>query len=215
MKKLTLIIFDLDDTLVHSSIDYNLMRIEVSNLFVPPLARELVNRPVVSLLEDLKSIHPEKVAVAMSRLQSIEEHSSAQLKIVEGADLLPRLLNNKIRAAVLTNNSKASVERYLERPGFEFLKSFHIVTRDDAAMKPDPSGILRIMADFGASAPETICIGDSYIDSEAAHRAGVRFVWFDSRGLDPATFRNPPMARMTRWSDFPATLSRLEYDCII
>src|SRR3972149_726371 len=128
MKKLTLIIFDLDDTLVHSSIDYNLMRIEVSNLFVPPLARELVNRPVVSLLEDLKSIHPEKVAVAMSRLQSIEEHSSAQLKIVEGADLLPRLLNNKIRAAVLTNNSKASVERYLERPGFEFLKSFHIVT---------------------------------------------------------------------------------------
>jgi phosphoglycolate phosphatase len=59
---------------------------------------------------------------------------------------------------------------------------------DVPARKPDPSGLLRLIDELGATAAETWMIGDSTIDVRTARAAGVRacgVTW----GLDPAGVR--------------------------
>jgi D-glycero-D-manno-heptose 1,7-bisphosphate phosphatase len=43
--------------------------------------------------------------------------------------------------------------------------------------KPAPGLLLRIMSRYGARAAETLFVGDSPVDAEAARRAGVPFAW--------------------------------------
>jgi D-glycero-D-manno-heptose 1,7-bisphosphate phosphatase len=43
--------------------------------------------------------------------------------------------------------------------------------------KPAPGLLLRIMSHYGARAAETLFVGDSPVDAEAARRAGVAFTW--------------------------------------
>jgi phosphoglycolate phosphatase len=59
---------------------------------------------------------------------------------------------------------------------------------DVPARKPDPSGLLRLVEELGATPAETWMIGDSAIDMRTARAAGVRacgVTW----GLDPAGVR--------------------------
>jgi D-glycero-D-manno-heptose 1,7-bisphosphate phosphatase len=46
-----------------------------------------------------------------------------------------------------------------------------------ACRKPEPLMLLRLMRRFGATAAETLFVGDMDKDEEAARRAGTRFVW--------------------------------------
>lgn len=59
---------------------------------------------------------------------------------------------------------------------------------DVKARKPDPEGLLRLMAELGASAAETWMVGDSATDVAAARAAGVKaagVTW----GFHPAALR--------------------------
>jgi phosphoglycolate phosphatase len=47
---------------------------------------------------------------------------------------------------------------------------------DIPAFKPDPRGIQTAIQRLGATAAGAIYVGDTLIDAEAAHRAGVRFI---------------------------------------
>ncbi len=51
-----------------------------------------------------------------------------------------------------------------------------VVGGDEAPRKPDPTGLLEIMARMGAPPEETVFIGDSRHDVETAHAAGVEMV---------------------------------------
>jgi phosphoglycolate phosphatase len=76
--------------------------------------------------------------------------------------------------AVLTNKPTRATERLLDGLGLRAL--FDEVIGGDGIFprKPDPTGLMSLMARAGASAGRTMLVGDSPIDHETAKRAEVR-----------------------------------------
>lgn len=88
-------------------------------------------------------------------------------------DLLERLRAAGVQLAVYSNKadefSQAIVEHYF--PGvFQLVRGkVHGVPA-----KPDPAGVHSVMRELGASAEETLFVGDSSVDIETGHNAGMR-----------------------------------------
>ncbi len=77
--------------------------------------------------------------------------------------------------AVLTNKPGEMSRKILD--GLGLLQRFAVVVGgDEAPRKPDPTGLLEIMARVGAAPSETVFIGDSRHDVETARGAGVAMV---------------------------------------
>ncbi|GGV53660.1 hydrolase [Streptomyces longisporoflavus] len=84
------------------------------------------------------------------------------------------------RLAVTTNNSARAVHRYLEGRGLSRCFGPHIYgrTRDLHLLKPHPHCLNQAMDALGADPSETLMIGDTPSDFEAAERAGVGFLGY-------------------------------------
>lgn len=76
---------------------------------------------------------------------------------------------------------------------------------DVPSRKPDPAGLLGLMAELGATAEETWMVGDSATDVLAARAAGVRVAGV-TWGFHPQAFRATAPDRLV---DLPAELARL------
>lgn len=206
-----LAIFDLDDTLVHSSINYAKIRFKIAELF--PRTVQLPNlhqTPILQILNQLKEIDDNLYHQANLIVEKSERNAVKKAIIMEGAAILPKLLaENNIRAAIYTNNTKDNVKLYLLKPGFEFLNYFEIMTRNDINKpKPDPEGLIKIISKWNIPKLNTIYIGDSFIDSEAARRANIRFLLFNSRKLDVKTLKTSPFLILKDWSEFGSLITK-------
>jgi phosphoglycolate phosphatase len=174
-----LAVFDLDGTLVDSREDlYLAVAYALSELGLPPRSRE----EVVSFVGDgavalvTRAIAPREqlleTAVALWR-----EHYSRHL--LDHTRLYPGIAavlgSARIPLAVHTNKPGSMARKILE--GLGVLSRFvDVVGGDEAARKPDPSGLLGIAVRAGVSAEETVLIGDSLVDHATALSAGVGFV---------------------------------------
>jgi phosphoglycolate phosphatase len=174
-----LAVFDLDGTLVDSREDlYLAVAHTLAELGLPPRSRD----EVVSYVGDgavtlvARSIAPEdhllETAVALWR-----EHYASHL--LDHTRLYPGIAavlgSARIPLAVHTNKPGAMARKILD--GLGVLSRFvAVVGGDDAARKPDPSGLLGIAAGVGASPGEIVLVGDSLVDHATAVAAGVRFV---------------------------------------
>ncbi len=211
-KKTRLLIFDLDDTLLHSNINYSEIRYQIAELFSPPLLDEIVSKtPILELLKKLKHHHPDKFTEGYRRIDEAEREATKTATVIPGADKIPLLIKKySFHSVIYTNNSKPTIELYLANPKFNFLKEFKILTRDDFNRpKPNPEGLLSIIEGFHnkqITKGNTIYVGDSYIDALAADKANIRFIWFNSRNIDQTLFPSPPYAILTDWSNFESIL---------
>ena len=211
-RDIRLFIFDLDDTLLHSNINYSQLRFQIAELFSTPLSKEIVEKtPILELLKRLKDEDQDKFNEGYRRVNETERKATKPATIIPGAEKLPSVLKKyNLYSAIYTNNSRGTIKLYLSNPAFKFLKEFTILTRDDFRRpKPDPEGILKIIEgyhDRQISNENTMYIGDSYIDAIAANRANIKFIWFNSRDIDLKLFPRPPYAMITDWSDFESTL---------
>jgi phosphoglycolate phosphatase-like HAD superfamily hydrolase len=213
---LKLIIFDLDDTLIRSNINYMAIRLRVAELFEsPPSEKELSGTPILIVLENLRKLHPERYQEGKKRIYETEEQAAKTATVIDGAHTIPNLLDrHRIHSAILTNNSQTGVEIYLDNPELSYLKKFKIFTRDDFSQaKPSPEGIQTIITHFSnhvdkeISNDNSLYIGDSYIDALAAERAGVRFVWFHSRKIANHLFPTQPLATLSNWNQLESLIT--------
>ncbi|MCK5600748.1 HAD-IA family hydrolase [Candidatus Pacearchaeota archaeon] len=205
-----LVIFDLDDTLIRSQIDYNKLRHKLSVLFPnKPSPSELAYKPILSLLKQLSKLHSENYIKAKKIVERTERDAVLNAQIMEGASDVPHILAQyNVQGAIYTNNSSENVKLYLERPGFDFLNQFLILTRNDVREpKPNPEGILKILSQFNnVSKENTIFIGDSPLDAQAALKAGIRWVLYDSRNLNRDVFPPDPFGIISHWSELETLL---------
>jgi HAD superfamily hydrolase (TIGR01549 family) len=205
LDKISFIIFDLDDTLIRSGIHYSAIREEIYKLF-PPDAQvsNLHKTPILILASQLKMIDKQVYLIAKRLIEKSEEESVERAEIMEGAEKIPEILKqNDIQSVIYTNNTKNTVNLYLDKPQFNFLKYFEFITRDDVKHpKPNPEGILSILNRKKTPKANTAYIGDSYIDAGAAKSAGIRFILFDSRDLDLIAYSVSPYAVIKKWSEF-------------
>ncbi len=81
--------------------------------------------------------------------------------------------HDNIVLGIATGKSRRGVDRLLDR--FDLTPCFSTIqTADDAPSKPHPGMIERAIDETGASAANTVMIGDTTFDMEMARNAGVR-----------------------------------------
>ncbi len=209
LDKIKFVIFDLDDTLIHSGIDYAAIRAEICKYFpTRALISNLDRTPILKLASQLKEIDQQLYIKAKQLIEKSEEESVERAEIMEDADKIPEILEQyKTKSAIYTNNTLKTVQLYFQKPEFQFLKYFVFLTRDDVIIpKPNPEGILTLLHKYNASKENSVYIGDSFIDAGAAREAGIRFILFDSRQLDLASYGITPFASLEKWSELARLL---------
>lgn len=167
-------IFDLDNTLADSSIDFNAMRQQLGLPLDQDILAAISTRPTA------------EATVLKRRLAEIEREYALHARPLPGAHaLLTSLVERGARLGILTRNSHANALQTLAVCDLaKFFDPAHVLGRDEAAPKPDPDGIRKLLAAWGAAPETAVMVGDFRYDLEAGLRAGVTTLYYDAAGQD-------------------------------
>jgi phosphoglycolate phosphatase len=175
----SLVIFDLDGTLVDSLEDlYLAVAAALREHGLPPRSRE----EVLSYIgEGAARLVGRAVAPADHLLEPVlaswrahyQEHLLDHTRLYPG--MAPVLASATVPMAVHSNKPGAMARRILDGLGVRS-RFLRVVGGDDAPRKPDPTGALSLMREAGATAEETVLVGDSGVDLATAAAAGIRFL---------------------------------------
>lgn len=185
MLPVSLLLFDLDGTLIDSKSDLaNSINLMLSDLgrstlseatvggFVGDGVRVLVRRSLTATepnhREPDEDLHSKAIALM---------HSHYANEMLKTTRLYPRVTETLAafdhkRKAVVTSKEVRFTRIILEH--FDIAKYFDAIVGGDTtpARKPDPGPVLEAMKQLGGSASETVMIGDSENDVIAGKRAG-------------------------------------------
>jgi phosphoglycolate phosphatase len=208
-----IVVFDLDNTLVHSRINFlGIRRALIERLCLAGALAEPPADPRVRAIPewlDLAEAHDPGLARELWGLVDRFEREGMLHGTVESdaRQTLDRLRGRGFRLAVLTNNSLASSEAALRR--FELRAPLDCVLARGLVPELKPSGAGVAQAHRALGGGPTFVVGDSYIDGLAAQRArvGARFVSFRADLPDLASRGVQPWATITDLAELPALLS--------
>ena len=213
-----LIVFDLDGTLVDSSQDLAdavnaaLRRmdkgalpldLDVVRSFIGSGARNLVAR---SLVHAGVALPPDDALSIF--LEEYERRLTVHTRFYPGVEeTLDRLAAHPL--AVLTNKPGDLSRRILDALGAG-ARFFRVYGGGDLpSRKPDPEGLLRLMAESMATPRTTVMVGDSSIDVRTGRGAGAWTVGV-RYGFDPESLASePPDALLDRFDQLPAFMESL------
>jgi len=185
-----IVIFDLDNTLIHSTIDFAGIRRDIIALWrehsITNQSDEYFQQLSIGQIIELATAHDEHsesalMPVAWRIVLEYERAGMQQATIEDGAaEELEVLRRDGFLLAVLTNNARLATMEALDKFGLR--NTFDLVlTRDEVTMKPDPAGIHCARAHFGGSPMRAAMVGDSWLDGAAAQSAGVPFIAFQPK----------------------------------
>lgn len=191
------LLFDLDGTLIHQTIDFERMRVVVLDVvsrhglapgpFRTMHVLELIDRAAADLDAREAGAGARFVVAAQEVVTAIElaaaEGAEAYLGVPE---FLRRLRQAGYRVGIVTRNCRPAVERALTRRP---LACDVLLTRDDVPrVKPDPEHLLAALRHLGVPAQGAIMCGDHPMDVIAGRRAGTATVGILSPGLPADRF---------------------------
>lgn len=156
------VLFDMDGTFTEPMLDFPRIKADMG----------IGDRPILEALADMNA--PRRAAVE-AILERHEEEAAARSALNPGCpELLDWLAAHDIRTALITRNSRRSVQTLIERHG---LHVDFTVSRADAPHKPDPAGLRLACQRFGVAPHEAWMVGDGQYDVEAGLAAGITTVW--------------------------------------
>lgn len=159
LSKIAGVIFDLDGTLVDSALDFKLIRQDLG-LGPEPILEQIEKLPMERRRECEAILSRHETAGAMRATL----HSGA-------AEWIEHLDRRGIPRAIFTRNARSIVSLTLDRCGLHF---DHIIAREDAPPKPDPTGIHRLCELWKTTSDSTLIIGDYLYDVLAGREAGIK-----------------------------------------
>lgn len=179
-----IVLFDLDNTLVHSRIDFLGIRqaiisrlLAVGALSAPPAdPRE---RSIPEWLDLATAWDPALASELWESVDAFERDGMVHGTVEDDArSTLETLARQGYRLGVLTNNSLASAEAALERFALRAPLDLVLGRGVVAALKPSGAGVAQAHGVLGGG--PLVLVGDAYIDGLATQRAaiGARFVAF-------------------------------------
>jgi phosphoglycolate phosphatase len=178
----TLIVFDLDGTLIDSRLD---LAESMNELLASYGARPRPIDEIAGMVGDGARMLVERglgaagltldVSAALVRfLEIYDRRLMNHTRPYDGIADLVRWAAERAALAVLTNKPLAPTEKLLG--AFDLAPHFRWVLGGDGsfARKPDPSGLRHLIAQAGVPPSCTLMVGDSMVDVETARRAGSR-----------------------------------------
>jgi phosphoglycolate phosphatase len=207
-----IVVFDLDNTLVHSRIDFLGIRqaiigrlLEVGALDAPPADPRF--RAIPEWLDVAADFDPALAAELWTIVDRFERDGMVQGTVeADARATLDQLQSAGLKLAVLTNNSLGSADAALDR--FDLRAPLDLVLARDvvSALKPSGAGVAQAHAALGGGA--TYVVGDSWIDGAAAQRAavGAKFVAFRANLADLTTRGVTAWSSVTTLAEIPALL---------
>ena len=177
--------FDLDHTLVRSPLDLVRLKgeiralVEAEGLPLPEATRAWTIGQIIEAATVHRTALGERAGGSARRTRrrpSITPSPSrarTRPSPSSGGGLSPRALDQQHGVGRAPGPRELRARRILHGPG----------TRDEAALKPDPSGLRLLEAAF----PERRIwvVGDSWVDGAAAHAGGAAFIAY---GADPSSW---------------------------
>ncbi len=156
------VIFDLDNTLVDSRLDFDAMR------------REMELSSEEPILESLARFDPERAARCQEILHRHELEGAERATLLPGAgELIVALHGRGVRLAIATRNSRRVTEVTLRKLAIPIDWVF---TRDDGPIKPHPWSVAEACRQWGVAPAEVVMVGDFRFDIECGRAAGCRTV---------------------------------------
>ena len=157
------VIFDLDNTLVDSSLDFARIKREIGT-----------DQPILEHRATVDEAEQRRIDEILDRHESASAETCA---LLEGArELLGFLEARGIRTALLTRNSRKAVRTVLTRHGLRFDS---VLSREDGPPKPSPEPVLRICDELNVCPRDCIMVGDYLFDIQAGQAAGTRTMLLD------------------------------------
>lgn len=181
--RITTVVFDLDGTLVDTIEDIRgALNAALAAFSKAPVTRDevmgMIGGGVDDMLYDAIGDAPIAFEDFKSRYrhyyrENIDKFTQPYAGI---SDLLKTLHGAGVKMAVLTNKQTEPANRLIHL--FGFASYFQIVAGPDyyGVHKPDPAGLIQLVADLGAMPESTLFIGDSEPDVHVAVGAGLRCV---------------------------------------
>lgn len=188
------IVFDLDDTLIHSTIDFGQMRRMTFTLFgllgVPDYCLDHTKTITYNLNASFRFLSEtgRESDATMLRIEAGKIMSEIEMLRVAGTSTIPgseraieSLLENGYSVSILTRGSRRYTDAALTAAG---LARFfpNRVCRDDypeEEAKPNPLSMSRAAGMMGLTKRQCLLVGDHVVDLECARSAGSRFVGLD------------------------------------
>jgi phosphoglycolate phosphatase len=184
-----LIIFDLDGTLIDSSIDItNAINYAIEPYGVKPVTVQetisLVGEGISRLMEKMVKSHESEVKSGINKhililIERFLEHYSTHL--VDNTTVYPGVKEsleqlNGYKKAVISNKREALSVKILD--GLGLLKYFDLVVGSDTTpeRKPSPIPILHGITKLNIKPEDAVIVGDSNFDIEAGKAAGIKTI---------------------------------------
>jgi phosphoglycolate phosphatase len=182
MTDVALVVFDLDGTLVDSSLDLaNAVNALLSELGATPLpvstvvsmvgegARVLVRRALKA-----SGLHPDLHDALDRFLAYYDAHLLDHTTAYTGMLDVLSWIDGRLPMAVLTNKPGYATEKILE--GLHVRQHFEHVIGGDTAFgrKPEPAALRHVAAAAGVDPSRVLLVGDSAVDLATARNAGAR-----------------------------------------
>ena len=190
------VIFDLDDTLVYSGIDYKGMKRSLINFLVEAgvdpdlLSEEMPNIEIFRVaLEHLRDrgLSEDKIkrifGEANAILDRAEMESLGRARLMDGAlEILKALKRLELKIGIVTNGCRRYAAEIIKVSSLDDYIDALIARDDVPSPKPSPDHLLKALEVLGVSAEEAIFVGDHWIDALCAKNAGIKFILFNNRG---------------------------------
>lgn len=182
----TALVFDLDNTLIHSTIDFVGTRHRLIDVLeaagAAPAAREVLVREPIPHLVAMGEAAGETLGRTMWEVVAAAEAEGIRdaVAVEHAPEVLAVLRSRGYRLALLTNNDRSGVQPKLAELGLDGYFDVIATRTEVPALKPSPEGVRYILQRLPAVRLAYV-IGDAWIDGRAAEEAGARFIGFGER----------------------------------
>ena len=155
------IIFDMDGTITKPKVDFAAIEREIG-------------AKVGFIIDYAERSSPEERTRALSILERFEAQAAIESELNEGVlEMLEFLSKKKLKKALLTRNSRKSVDTVLRKHNLHFE---YIVSREDAKPKPAPDPLFLLSKKMEIHTDHLLMVGDYKYDIMCGKAAGTRTV---------------------------------------
>jgi HAD superfamily hydrolase (TIGR01509 family) len=203
------VIFDVDGTLVDSNDQHARAWVDALAEAGFPVPYDEV-RPLIGMggdkvlpkLTGLSDEDDKGKHIAERREKIFAAKYLPEVRPLPGArELLVRLRNDGLRLAVASSSKKEMLTKLLSLVGAEDLLEAKTSSDDAENSKPDPDIVQAALRRLGEKKEDTVMIGDTPYDIEAAAGAGIKSIGFRSGG-----WKDPDLRGAAEIYDGPADL---------